>query len=92
MSFLLLPELRARPPGVGCRDWPLLARSRLGVPGGSWGFLGALASQHPAINAGRGVSPERGQTHNAMGPLLTLADVPLVSAPRVSDAYASHDT
>ena len=85
MSFMLLPEPRTRPPGVGCRDWPVMARSRLGVPG-------ALASQHPAINAETAMAPERGQTHNAMGPLLALAYVPLMSAPRVSDADAGHDT
>ena len=83
MSFMLAPEPRTRPPGVGCRDWPLLARPRPGVPG-------ALASQHPAINTGAAVPPESGQTHNAMGPLLTLADVPLVGAPCVSDANSGH--
>ena len=48
-------------------------------------------SQHPAINTEAAVTPEGGQTHNAMGCLLTLAAVALMSAPRVSDADASHD-
>lgn len=43
MSFMLLPEPRTRPPGVGCRDWPVMARSRLGAPGAPGG-AGVTAS------------------------------------------------